>query len=92
MDENNIITLNDENGNDVKFEFIDLVKYMDDDYAVLLPYDDEEDNTEVVILQVSDINEDESNQTYLPVDDEQTLIAVFEIFKGRFKDVFDFED
>ncbi len=27
MDEDNIITLNDENGNEVEFEFLDLIPY-----------------------------------------------------------------
>ena len=32
----NIIVLNDENGNEVKFEFLDLVELDDEEYVVLL--------------------------------------------------------
>ena len=32
---NNIITLNDENGNEVKFEFLDLIEYESEDYIRL---------------------------------------------------------
>ena len=46
----NIITLNDEDGNEVDFEFLDLIEYEGNDYVVLLPV--EEDSDEVVILQV----------------------------------------
>lgn len=37
MDEDNIITLNDENGNEVEFEFLDLIPYRQNEYVVLLP-------------------------------------------------------
>ena len=37
----NIIILNDENGNEVKFEFLDLVELDDEEYVVLLPVSDE---------------------------------------------------
>ena len=49
----NIIILNDENGNEVKFEFLDLVELDEEEYVVLLPVseDGEEDEGEVVILK-----------------------------------------
>ena len=37
----NIIVLNDENGNEVKFEFLDLVELDDEEYVVLLPVSEE---------------------------------------------------
>lgn len=40
MDEDNIITLNDENGNEVEFEFLDLIPYRQNEYVVLLPIGD----------------------------------------------------
>lgn len=46
----NIITLTDEEGNEVQLEFLDLIEYQGQEYVVLLPMDD--DDTEVVILQV----------------------------------------
>ena len=57
----NIIILNDENGEEVKFEFLDLVELDDEEYVVLLPVTDEgeEDEGEVVILKVED-NDDET--------------------------------
>ena len=36
-EDSNIIYLNDENGNDVKFEFLDLIEYESEQYVVLLP-------------------------------------------------------
>ena len=37
----NIIVLNDENGNEVKFEFLDLVELEEEEYVVLLPVSEE---------------------------------------------------
>ena len=96
MDENinneeefdNIVTLNDENGNEVKFEFLDLVDYDNEQYVVLLPMaeEGEEEEGEVVILKVEDTDEDSDEESYVSVDDEETLMAVFNIFKEKFKD------
>ena len=73
----NIVILNDEDGNEVKFEFLDLIDFEDEEYIVLLPMTEEgeEEEGEVVILKVED-----------------TLNKVFQIFKERFKDDFDFVD
>ena len=98
MDENmedldNIITLNDENGNEVKFEFLDLIEYNDEEYVVLLPMDSEEyDDGEVVILRLEDTDEDAEEESYVSVEDEDILMEVFNIFKDKFKDEFDFID
>jgi len=94
-DSENIVILNDENGNEVKFEFLDLVELDNEEYVVLLPVtdDDEEDEGEVVILKVDDTDdEDSEEESYVSVDDEETLNKVFEIFKDKFKDDFDFVD
>ena len=90
----NIIILNDEEGNEVKFEFLDLVELEDEEYVVLLPVTEEgeEEEGEVVILKVEDTDEDSDEESYVSIDDEDTLNKVFEIFKEKFKDDFDFVD
>lgn len=92
-DLSNIIILSDENGEDVQFEFLDLIEYDSEEYVVLLPVEDEtdEDDGEVVILKVEDSGNEEE-ESYVSVDDEETLSAVFEIFKEKFKDEFNFTD
>ena len=98
MDENmeeldNIITLNDENGNEVKFEFLDLIELDDEEYVVLLPIVEDEDvEGEVVILKVEDTDENSDEESYISVEDEDVLNKVFEIFKEKFKDEFNFID
>lgn len=95
MDEelDNIIVLNDEDGKEVQFEFLDLVELDSEEYVVLLPIaeEGEEDDGEVVILKVED-TESEDEESYVSVDDEEVLSKVFEIFKEKFKDEFNFVD
>ena len=86
----NIIILNDEEGNEVEFEFLDLIDYEGEEYVVLLPVEETEEAGEVVILQVEDIDSEE--ESYISVEDEETLNKVFEIFKDKFKDEFNFVD
>ena len=91
----NIIILNDENGNEVKFEFLDLIELNNEEYVVLLPMtaEGEEDEGEVVILKIEDSDDDDSDEeSYVSIDDEEVLNKVFEIFKEKFKDDFDFVD
>ena len=87
----NIIVLNDEQGNEVEFEFLDLIEFEGEEYVVLLPVALEDDAGEVVILKVED-TEAEDEESYVSVDDEEVLSKVFEIFKEKFKDDFDFVD
>lgn len=87
----NIITLNNESG-EVRFEFLDLVEYNGDEFVVLLPADDPDESGEVVILKLDTIDEDAEKESYIGVEDEDTLQAVFNIFKDKFKDEFDFAD
>ena len=87
-EEQNILTLTDENGNETAFEYLDVIEYKGEEYLILMPADEESD--EIVILLIEPV--DEENENYLSVEDEATLIAVYEIFKERYKDVLTFAD
>ena len=87
-EEVSIITLTDENGNDVEFEYLDCIEYQGTEYLVLMPAD--EDSNEIVILRIEPV--DEENENYLAVQDEAVLDAVYSIFKERYQDVLTFED
>ena len=92
-DMDNILLLKDEDGNDVQFEFLDLIDYDEEEYVVLLPVeeDSEDEIGEVVILKVEP-TESEDQESYVGVEDEEILNKVFEIFKEKFKDEFDYVD
>ena len=87
-EESSILTLTDENGEAVDFEYLDCIELEGVEYLVLLPVDAVE--AEVVILEVEPV--DEENENYLSVENEDILDAVYEIFKERFKDVLTFGD
>ena len=87
-EETSILTLTDENGQDVDFEYLDCIEYQGKEYLVLMPMD--EISTEIVILEVEPV--DDENENYLSVEDETLLNAVYEIFKEKYKDVLTFGD
>lgn len=87
-EEVSILTLTDENGNDVNFEYLDCIEYQGKEYLVLMP--EAEDSDELIILEVEPVDEELEN--YLSVSDEAVLDAVYAIFKEKYKDVMNFED
>ena len=87
-EETSILTLTDEKGNDIDFEYLDCIEYEGKEYLVLMPADDEA--TEIVILEVEPV--DEETENYLAVDDEAVLNAVYAIFKEKYKDILTFEE
>ena len=84
----NRIVLDDEEGNEVEFEFLDVVEVDDKEYVVLLPVEEAEKG-EVVIFRIEGEGDDES---YVSLDDEIEAEKVFEVFKEKTKDDFDFAD
>ena len=87
-EEESILTLTDENGEEMAFEYLDCIEYEGTEYLVLMPADD--DSNEIVILAIEPV--DEENENYLAVEDEAILEAVYGIFKERYKDILQFED
>ena len=83
-----IITLTNENGEEVEYQLIDSITYENAEYVVLLPVDEED--CEVVILAVE--ADDDEMENYVVVDDEEILEGVYAIFKERFADELDFEE
>ena len=87
-EETSILTLTDENGQEVEFEYLDCIEYLGKEYLVLMPAD--EVSTEIIILEVEPV--DDENENYISVQDEDTLNAVYDIFKEKYKDVLTFEE
>jgi len=87
-EESSIISLTDEYGVETEFEYLDCIEYGGKEYLVLIPA--QEDADEIVVLEIEPV--DEENENYLAVEDEDTLNAVYQIFKERFKDVLTFAE
>ena len=88
QEEENILTLTDENGEETEFEYLDSVEYGGQEYLILTPTGEE--SGQVVILQVEPV--DEETENYLAVEDEILLNEIYAIFRERYKDVLTFED
>lgn len=82
-DNGSFITLTDDNGEDVSFEVLDVIDYKEREFAVLLPFEDTED--EVVILEVVP-GEDEETDEFISVENDSLLDEVFEEFLKRCED------
>ena len=93
-DFSNIIILNDENGDPVYFEFLDLIPYEGEEYVVLLPVDenDEPKGEEIIILKIQPHPDDPELEEYVPVESEQILQEVFGLFRDKFRDLYDFQE
>ena len=87
-EEENLFLLEYENGNEVPFEFVDLMEYEGEEYLFLLPVED--DDGEVVILHVDLVDGDE--EAYSGVESEELLTILFNMFKEKYQDVYEFED
>ena len=87
-EEISILSLTDEDGNEIELELVDSIDHQGKEYLVLLPL--EEEANETIILEVEP--NDDGTESFLSVSDEDVLNAVFAIFKERFADFFTFED
>lgn len=85
-----LVYLTDEDGNEVAFEYLDTIDYQGNLYAVLIAADEEED--EVQILQLEGDPEEEDEVGSFLVEDEAVAQAVFDIFRERNKDIYNFAD
>ncbi|EMS69785.1 Protein of unknown function (DUF1292) [Ruminiclostridium cellobioparum subsp. termitidis CT1112] len=94
MDEerDDIVILVGEDGEEVEFEHIDTIEMNGNEYVVLLPVEDQENEEadEVVILKVD--HGDDGEDSFVTVDDEDELNNVFEEFKTRMEEEYDFEE
>lgn len=89
-DIDNTIVLTGSNGESISFEFLDLIEYLGKHYAVLLPKNDTDE--EVVIMQLDESDPNSEEESYLEVEDDSIVQAVYSIFKEKNKEYFNFTD
>ncbi len=88
-----LITLEDEDGNEHTFEVIDAADFKDERYMAVVPYLEDpskmlEEDMELIIMKVAEDDEGE----YLDiVDDDNELYEVSGMFAQRLKDLYDIE-
>lgn len=81
LNDDSLVTLTDENGQDTDFIVLDVVTIEDSDYLVLFPLDvdesQDEDEDDVLILKVT---QTEEGEVYASIEDENLLNTVFARF------------
>ena len=87
MEEDRIIVLLDENDKKVEFKCLDLFKFKDSDYIILSPVITKEEEEEIVIMK---LRKDGEEDICISIDDEEELEEVFEEFRQRTNDEFNF--
>ena len=86
--EDDLIVLEDEDGNTIEFQFLEMVTLDQIPYAILMPLDDSDDEGGCVIVQIVDFGKD--TEHYDAVTDEELLDRVFTKFQEEFADQYDF--
>ncbi|MEG1633324.1 MAG: DUF1292 domain-containing protein [Oscillospiraceae bacterium] len=94
MDEDfgsNFVTIEDEDGNEFELEQISTLEYNGVEYTAFLPADMEEDDPDFgyIILKITEENGEE---LFSSVDDEDELVAVYNLFMESLFDDEDEED
>ena len=87
-EEASIIVLEDDLGNEVEFEYLDVIEYEGVEYLYLIPAN-EEDGDEVLILKITSV--DDETEMFEGIEDEELLETLFDLFKNKWKDEFNFE-
>ena len=83
-----IVELTDDDGVTTEFEYLDTIAYDGEEYVVLIEND--EDAEGVIILKIESV--DDENESYIGIEDEDTVQKIYEIFKEAHKDDFEFTD
>lgn len=91
MKNDNIIELTDESGESVLFEHLDTVELDGNDYFVLTDYYEEpQEESDVYVMTI--VVDEDGEETLEIVEDDALVAKVFEIFKERVGDEFEFLD
>lgn len=87
--EENIIMLEDENGNTVEFETIDVFEFNCETYFALLEVMPEGEETDEVLIMKVETGETEEDMSLVTVEDEAELEAAFGEFIRREEEAFE---
>lgn len=89
-----LYTLEDEEGNQLSFEMLDVMEYEGEKYFALTPYFEEpedmlNDSGEVVILKSEFVGDEEM---MVSIDDDDEYEKIGKIFMKRIEEMFEFDD
>ena len=87
--EQEMLVLENDLGETERFYVLDVIEHEGMEYLVLAPENEDSFEKEIVILEIRYIDDEEE---YVGIEDEELLEAVFQKFRKRRKDEFDFSD
>lgn len=83
-----VVIMTDDEGNEYPYDIAARIAYDEDEYVVLVPQD--EDDNEVVILK--SVLVDDETEELVSEENEEITDAIFEEFKEMFADEYEFTD
>ncbi len=87
-----LMTLQDEDGNEITFEVIDALDHNDIRYMAVVEYMEEDDDSDEAALVIVKVGEDAEGEFIDIVTDDEELLAVSKIFEKRLVGQFDIEE
>ncbi len=90
--EPDLMTLQDEDGNEIVFEVIDALDHNDTRYMAVVEFFEEDDDSEEAALVIVKVGEDEEGEFIDIVTDDEELLAVSKLFEKRLVGDFTIEE
>ena len=86
-----LMTLEDEDGNEVTFEVIDALDHKGVHYLAVVEYTENEEDAEDAQLVVLSVGEDDEGEYLDVVEDDETLLEVSKLFEQRLSDDYEID-
>ena len=87
-----LMTLEDEDGNEITFEVIDALDYKGVYYLAAVEYAETEEEAENAQLVILSVGEDDEGEYLDVVDDDELLLELGKLFEERLSDEYDIEE
>ena len=86
-----LMTLEDEDGNEVTFEVIDALDHKGVHYLAVVEYTEHEEDAEDAQLVILSVGEDDEGEYLDVVEDDETLLEVSKLFEQRLSDDYEID-
>ena len=91
-DQPDLMTLEDEDGNEITFEVIDALDHKGVHYMADVEYAETEEEAENAQLVILSVGEDDEGEYLDVVDDDELLLELGKLFEERLSDEYDIEE
>ncbi len=86
-----LMTLEDEDGNEVTFEVIDALDHKGVHYLAVVEYTENEEDAEDAQLVILSVGEDDEGEYLDVVEDDETLLELSKLFEQRLSDDYEID-